>query len=68
MAKKKHGKHRADFRKKHQGRVRDRDLTRRFKTGDQDDLADPKLLSDSHAALDELTRLLGLGSVFPFQR
>jgi len=35
---------------------------------DQDDLADPKLLSDSHAALDELTRLLGLGSVFPFQR
>jgi succinylarginine dihydrolase len=32
-----------------------------------DDLADPELLDESRAALDELTRLLKLGSVYPFQ-
>ena len=32
-----------------------------------DDLADPKLLDESRTALDELTRLLGIGSVYPFQ-
>lgn len=33
-----------------------------------DDLADPKLLDEGRAALDELTRLLGIGSVYRFQR
>jgi succinylarginine dihydrolase len=32
-----------------------------------DDLADPKLLEESRAALDELTGLLGIGSIYPFQ-
>ena len=32
------------------------------------DLADPALLRESRAALDELTRLLELGDVYPFQR
>lgn len=32
------------------------------------DLADPKLLAESRAALDELTTLLGLGAVYDFQR
>ncbi|WP_305857576.1 N-succinylarginine dihydrolase [Balneatrix alpica] len=32
------------------------------------DLADPKLLIESRTALDELTRILNLGSVYPFQR
>lgn len=32
------------------------------------DLADPDLLKQSHAALDELTGILGLGSIYPFQR
>lgn len=31
------------------------------------DLADPKLLDESRRALDELTRLLNLGSIYPFQ-
>ncbi len=31
------------------------------------DLADPKLVDESRRALDELTRLLGLGSIYPFQ-
>jgi succinylarginine dihydrolase len=31
------------------------------------DLADPKLLDESRRALDELTQLLNLGSVYPFQ-
>lgn len=31
------------------------------------DLADPQLLLECRAALDELTRILGLGSVYPFQ-
>jgi succinylarginine dihydrolase len=31
------------------------------------DLADPQLLEESRRALDELTRLLGLGSLYPFQ-
>jgi len=32
------------------------------------DLADPQLLEESRTALDELTRILGLGSMYPFQR
>jgi succinylarginine dihydrolase len=32
------------------------------------DLADPALLEESRRALDELTRLLGLGAIYPFQR
>jgi len=32
------------------------------------DLRDPRLLQESRAALDELTQLLGLGSVYPFQQ
>src|SRR5262249_16833051 len=31
------------------------------------DLADPALLSEAQTALDELSRLLGLGSLYPFQ-
>lgn len=31
------------------------------------DLADPNLAEESRAALDELTRLLGIGSIYPFQ-
>ncbi len=34
----------------------------------QADLADPLLLRDGREALDELTRILDLGSVYPFQR
>lgn len=33
-----------------------------------DDLADPALGEESNRALDELTQLLGLGSIYPFQR
>jgi succinylarginine dihydrolase len=32
------------------------------------DLADPSLLEESRRALHELTRLLGLGSIYPFQQ
>ena len=32
------------------------------------DLADPQLLIESRSALDELTQILDLGSVYPFQR
>lgn len=32
------------------------------------DLADPELVKESQAALDELTKLLHLGSLYPFQR
>jgi len=32
------------------------------------DLADPQLLIESRTALDELTQILNLGSVYPFQR
>jgi succinylarginine dihydrolase len=32
------------------------------------DLADPKLLDETRAALDELTRILQLGSIYDFQR
>lgn len=32
-----------------------------------DDLADPQLLAQSHAALDELTQILDLGALYPFQ-
>jgi succinylarginine dihydrolase len=31
------------------------------------DLADPALLAEGRAALDELSRMLRLGSVYPFQ-
>lgn len=34
----------------------------------EDDLRDPQLLTESRAALDELTQLLKLGSVYPFQQ
>ncbi len=34
----------------------------------QADLADPALLRESRTALDELTTLLGLGAIYPFQR
>jgi ribosome biogenesis GTPase len=40
MGKKKSSKQRADFRKKYQGRVRRGDLTREFRSGDDDKLAD----------------------------
>jgi succinylarginine dihydrolase len=33
-----------------------------------DELDDPKLLEESRAALDELTRILHLGPIYPFQR
>jgi succinylarginine dihydrolase len=33
-----------------------------------EDLADPKLLDESRAALDELTQILGLGALYEFQR
>ncbi|RWT62560.1 succinylarginine dihydrolase, partial [Klebsiella pneumoniae] len=32
------------------------------------DLADPQLLDECRTALDELTQILKLGSVYPFQR
>ena len=32
------------------------------------DLADPALLDESRGALDELTRILGLPAIYPFQR
>jgi succinylarginine dihydrolase len=31
------------------------------------DLADPQLMNESLSALDELTQILGLGSIYPFQ-
>lgn len=34
----------------------------------EDDLRDPQLLMESRTALDELTQILKLGSVYPFQR
>lgn len=33
-----------------------------------EDLADPRLLTECHEALDELTGLLGLGALYPFQK
>jgi succinylarginine dihydrolase len=33
-----------------------------------DELDDPKLLQESREALDDLTRILGLGAIYPFQR
>jgi succinylarginine dihydrolase len=33
-----------------------------------EDLADPKLLDESRTALDELTRILGIGALYEFQR
>ena len=32
-----------------------------------EDLADSQLLNDTRTALDELTRILALGSIYPFQ-
>lgn len=34
---------------------------------DPEDLSDPRLLAEGRTALDELTQLLGLGSIYPFQ-
>ena len=34
---------------------------------DEADLADPALLEESRASLDELTQILALGSIYPFQ-
>ena len=34
----------------------------------EDDLRDPQLLIESRTALDELTQILQLGSVYPFQQ
>lgn len=34
----------------------------------ENDLADPQLLDESRTALDELTQIMSLGSVYPFQR
>lgn len=33
-----------------------------------EDLIDPQLITESHAALDELTKILDLGSIYPFQK
>lgn len=33
-----------------------------------EDLADPALITEGHEALDELTQILKLGSIYPFQR
>ena len=44
-------------------------VRRRYReTLEPKDLADPQLLVESRDALDELTRLLGLGAIYPFQR
>lgn len=32
------------------------------------DLADPQLLVESRSALDELTQIMHLGSIYPFQK
>ncbi|PSW20672.1 N-succinylarginine dihydrolase [Photobacterium sanctipauli] len=34
----------------------------------EEDLADPALLNESRTALDELTQILSLGAIYPFQR
>jgi succinylarginine dihydrolase len=34
----------------------------------QEDLADPQLLLEVRRALDELTQILRLGSIYPFQQ
>jgi succinylarginine dihydrolase len=61
----------------HQGVMLDDDLYQRLQRwADRhyrdrlrpDDLTDPQLLIESRAALDELTSLLGLGSIYPYQR
>lgn len=52
---KKRQKQRADFRKKYQGRVRKGDLTREFRTGDEDSLADVSQ-SERVSGKGELTR------------
>lgn len=44
-------------------------IERRYRDGlSADDLADPQLLDESRSALDELTVILGLGSLYDFQR
>ena len=47
------------------GRWIDRHYRTELSTGD---LADPKLLEESRRALDELTQMLDVGSVYEFQR
>jgi len=34
----------------------------------EDDLGDPALLTECRTALDELTQILFLGNIYPFQR
>ena len=55
MGKKKQSKQRADFRKSHQGRVRDGDLTRDYRDGKSDKLADVHQ-SERVSGKGELTR------------
>ncbi|MEM6363635.1 MAG: ribosome small subunit-dependent GTPase A [Planctomycetota bacterium] len=55
MARKKSGKLRTSFRKKHQGRVREGDLTREFRQGDEDGLADA-IHSERLSGKGDLTR------------
>ncbi len=55
MGKKKKSKARTDFRKKHQGRVRQGDLTRQFQGGSDDELADV-VQSERVSGKGELTR------------
>ena len=55
MAKKKRSKTRTEFRKGHQGRVRQSDLTRDFHTGNADDLADA-IQSERVSGKGDLTR------------
>lgn len=55
MAKKKRSKTRTDFRKGHQGRVRQSDLTRSFHSGNTDELADV-IQSERVSGKGELTR------------
>ena len=55
MAKKKRSKTRTEFRKGHQGRVRRRDLTRDFRFGDVDELADA-IQSERVSGKGDLTR------------
>jgi ribosome biogenesis GTPase / thiamine phosphate phosphatase len=53
---KKRTKLRADFRKKHQGRVRDGDLTRGFQSGDDAQKLEDAVLSERVSGKGELTR------------
>ncbi len=56
MGKKKHSKIRADFRKKHQGRVRDSDLTRDFRSGEDPARLDDAVRGERVSGKGDLTR------------